>query len=99
MRQHALLINVTRGKIVDEEALIEALEQGQIGEAGLDVTPQEPLPQDHPLWHMDNVVVTPHTAGGSPNRDDRITALFCDNLRRLLADEPLLSTIDKSKGY
>ena len=99
MQSHALLINVTRGQIVDEAALIEALEQGQIAGAGLDVTPQEPLPPDHPLWHMDKVVVTPHTAGGSPNRNDRITELFCDNLRRLLQGRPLLSAIDKKKGY
>ncbi len=99
MRPHALLINVTRGKIVDEDALMEALENGIIGGAGLDVTPEEPLPDDHPLWRGDNVVITPHTAGGSPNRIDRTVDLFCENLRRLLDDEPLLSVIDKRKGY
>ena len=99
MRSHALLINVTRGKIVDEDALLVALEEGLIGGAGLDVVPQEPLPEDHRLWRMDNVIVTPHTAGGSPNRDGRIVALFCENLRRYLAGEALLSVIDKRKGY
>lgn len=99
MRSHALLINVTRGKIVDEQALMAALRKGVIGGAGLDVTPQEPLPEDHPLWRMDNVIVTPHTAGGSSNRIDRVVALFCENLRRLLAGRPLLSVIDKKKGY
>ena len=99
MRSHALLINVTRGKIVSEQALIEALRKGVIGGAGLDVTPQEPLPEDHPLWRMENVIVTPHAAGGSPNRLDRIVDLFCENLRRLLAGQPLLSVIDKRKGY
>ena len=99
MRNHALLINVTRGKIVDEQALMEALRNGAIGGAGLDVTPQEPLPEDHPLWRMANVIVTPHAAGGSPNRVDRIVDLFCENLRRTLADQPLLSLIDKRKGY
>ncbi len=99
MRRDALLINVTRGKIVDEDALMEALEQGLIGGAGLDVTPQEPLPEDHPLWSMPNVIVTPHTAGGSPNRMDRLVDLFCENLRRILAGEPMLSVIDKQKGY
>ena len=99
MQSHALLINVTRGKIVDEQALLAALAEGQIGGAGLDVVPQEPMPEDHPLWRMDNVLITPHTAGGSPNRDGRCVALFCENLRRYLAGEPLLSAIDKRKGY
>ena len=99
MQRHALLINVTRGKLMDEAALMEALEQGLIGGAGLDVTPQEPLPADHPLWRMDNVLITPHVAGGSPNRDERLVDLFCENLRRLLAGEPMLSVIDKNKGY
>ena len=99
MRSHALLINVTRGRIVDEQALLTALAAGQIGGAGLDVVPQEPLPEDHPLWRMDNVLITPHTAGGSPNRDGRNVALFCENLRRYLAGKALLSVIDKRKGY
>ncbi|MCZ6635400.1 MAG: D-2-hydroxyacid dehydrogenase [bacterium] len=99
MQKHALLINVTRGKIVDEASLLEALEAGEIAGAGLDVVPQEPLPEDHPLWKMENVIITPHTAGGSPNRQDRIVGLFCDNLKRLMAGEPLLSVIDKQKGY
>lgn len=99
MPDHALLINVTRGRIVDEAALLEALEGKRIGGAGLDVVPQEPLPEDHPLWKMDNVVITPHTAGGSPNRDGRCVALFCENLRRYLDGRPLMSVIDKRKGY
>ena len=99
MPDHALLINVTRGRIVDEAALLEALEGNRIGGAGLDVVPQEPLPADHPLWKMENVVITPHTAGGSPNRDGRCVALFCENLRRYLDGRPLTSVIDKRKGY
>ena len=99
MQSHALLINVTRGKIVDEGALLAALENGQIAGAGLDVTPQEPLPDDHPLWRMPNVIVTPHTAGGSPNRQDRTVNLFCENLRRFRKGEDMLSVIDKQKGY
>ena len=99
MRNHALLINVTRGRIVDEAALLEALEGKLIGGAGLDVVPQEPLPGDHPLWKMDNVVITPHTAGGSPNRDGRCVALFCENLRRYRDGRSLTSVIDKRKGY
>ncbi|MCZ6680455.1 MAG: D-2-hydroxyacid dehydrogenase [Candidatus Poribacteria bacterium] len=99
MKRHALLINVTRGKIVDGPGLLRALNEGLIGGAGLDVTPEEPLPQDSPLWDMPNVIVTPHVAGGSPIRLDRTVGLFCDNLERLLAGKPLLSVIDKRKGY
>ena len=99
MRNHALLINVTRGRIVDEASLLEALDRNQIGGAGLDVVPREPLPGGHPLWKMNNVLITPHTAGGSPNRDGRCVALFCDNLRRYMDGLPLLSVIDKHKGY
>lgn len=99
MKPSALLINVTRGKIVDEPSLLRALKEGLIGGAGLDVTPEEPLPQDSPLWDMPNVIVTPHVAGGSPNRDDRTVGLFCDNLERFLVGKPLLSVIDKRKGY
>ncbi len=99
MQSHAILVNVTRGPIMDEEALVEALETGSIGGAGLDVVPEEPMPDDHPLWRFDNVVITPHSAGGSPHRMDRSVDLFCDNLTRLLAGESLTSVIDKSKGY
>ncbi len=99
MQDHALLINVTRGGIMDEDALVDALQNGKIAGAGLDVTPQEPLPEDHVLWSMQNVVITPHTAGGSPNRDDRLVDLICENLRRDAAGKPLLSEIDKTKGY
>jgi phosphoglycerate dehydrogenase-like enzyme len=99
MQNHALLINVTRGKIMDDASLVEALKTGQIAGAGLDVTPQEPLPEDHPLWNMPNVIITPHTAGGSPNRQDRIVNLFCENLRRFLKGEDMLSVIEKKKGY
>ena len=99
MKPHALLINVTRGKIVDGPSLLRALNEKQIGGAGLDVTPEEPLPQDSPLWDMPRVIITPHAAGGSPIRLDRTIGLFCDNLERLIADKPLLSVIDKRKGY
>ena len=99
MQSHALLINVTRGKIVDGPALLRALTSEGIGGAGLDVTPEEPLPLDSPLWDLPNVIITPHVAGGSPIRLDRTVELFCDNLERLLVGKPLLSVIDKAKGY
>ena len=76
---------------LSEEKLISAV--------GLDVTPQEPLPSDSPLWNMENVIITPHTSGGSPARLDRMVDHFCDNLKRFLADQPMLSVIDKNKGY
>lgn len=99
MQSHALLVNVTRGKIVDGPALLRALNNGSIGGAGLDVTPEEPLSMESPLWDMPNVIITPHVAGGSPIRLDRTVGLFCDNLERLLVGKPLLSVIDKEKGY
>lgn len=99
MKPHAILINVTRGPIIDEHALFEALDQDLIGGVGLDVTPVEPLPSDSPLWDMSNVIITPHAAGGSPLRMDRTVDLFCENLRRFTAGNPLFAQIDKEKGY
>jgi phosphoglycerate dehydrogenase-like enzyme len=99
MRPHAILINVTRGGIVDGDALVAALAAGRLGGAGLDVTPQEPLPPEHPLWRLPNVVITPHVAGGSPLRQDRVVDLFCANLGRFRAGAPLEGVIDKRKGY
>ncbi len=99
MKRHALLINVTRGRIVDGPSLLRALNEGLIGGAGLDVTPEEPLPLDSPLWDMPRVIITPHVAGGSPIRLGRTVELFCESLERLLAGKPLLSVIDKRKGY
>jgi len=99
MKRSAILINVTRGEIMDGPALMKALEEKLIAAAGLDVTPEEPLPSDSRLWNMDNVIITPHTSGGSPARMDRLVKLFCENLQRLLAGKPLLGVIDKQKGY
>lgn len=99
LRPHAILINVTRGAIVDSEALLEALQSGRLGGAGLDVTDPEPLPPEHPLWQLPNVVITPHVAGGSPLRQDRVVDLFCANVRNFRAHRPLEGVIDKAKGY
>lgn len=99
MKDSAILINVTRGAIVDEESLIEALSERKIAAAGLDVTPIEPLPPKHPFWAMDNVVITPHVAGASPLRLDRAVDLFCRNLEAFRTGRPLQSVIDKRKGY
>ena len=99
MQPHAILINVTRGEIVYGEDLVRALDDGLIWGAGLDVTDPEPLPKDHVLWRHPHVIVTPHTAGGSPRRAGRAIATFCENLRRLADGRPLLALIDKRKGY
>jgi len=99
MQRHAILINVTRGEIVYGDDLMKALEEGLIWGVGLDVTDPEPLPAEHALWRHPRAVVTPHTAGGSPRRAGRAIATFCENLRRLVDGRPLLSLIDKRKGY
>ena len=99
MQRHAIIINVTRGEIIRGEDVLAAVNEGLIWGAGLDVTDPEPLPKDHPLWRHPRVIVTPHTAGGSPRRAGRVIATFCENLRRLNDGRPLLALIDKQKGY
>jgi phosphoglycerate dehydrogenase-like enzyme len=99
MKPSAILINVTRGAIVYGDDLVAALKDGLIWGAGLDVTDPEPLPPGHPLWTHPRVIVTPHTAGGSPRRAGRVIDTFCENLRRLRHGRPLLALIDKHKGY
>jgi phosphoglycerate dehydrogenase-like enzyme len=99
MRPTAILINVTRGAIVYGDDLVTALDDGLLWGAGLDVTDPEPLPAGHRLWTHPRVIVTPHTAGGSPRRAGRAIATFCENLRRLRTGQPLLALIDKRKGY
>ncbi len=99
MKPSAILINVTRGAIVYGDDLVAALKDGLIWGAGLDVTDPEPLPPGHPLWTHPRVIVTPHTAGGSPRRAGRVIDTFCENLRRLRDGRPLLALIDKHKGY
>jgi phosphoglycerate dehydrogenase-like enzyme len=99
MKPAAYLSNVTRGGIVDTEALVRALEQRQIAGAGLDVTDPEPLPRGHPLWHMETVILTPHSSGHSPHADRRMFDLLRENLRRFARDEPLLNVVDKHRGF
>jgi len=99
MKPTSYLINVARGKIIDEGALIAALEQGRIAGAGLDVCEVEPLPEDNPLWDMDNVIITPHVAGQSQNRPRLTIEFFCDNLKRYLAGEPLKNVVNKELGF
>lgn len=99
MKSGALFVNVTRGEIVDGEAIVAALRRGHLGGAALDVAPIEPLPADHPLWTFDNVVMTPHTAGASQLRAPRNIRRFCENLRRAQRGEQLLGVVDKRSGY
>lgn len=97
MRDGVYVINVGRGPIVDEQALIRALESGKVAGTTLDVFDVEPLPADHPFWSMDNVVVTPHMSG--PTVAEEVTAPFLENMERFLAGEPLLKQVDLSRGY
>jgi phosphoglycerate dehydrogenase-like enzyme len=99
MKSTAYIINVGRGGIVDERTLIQALQEGRIAGAGLDVFETEPLPEDSPLWAMDNVIITSHYAGITPHYDERAMEIFLDNLRRYRAGEPLRNVVDKELGY
>lgn len=99
MKSDAYLINVARGALIDEPALIQALETRTIGGAALDVFEQEPLPPDSPLWDMDNVLITPHQGGLSHNLWQRQYQLFSENLRRFLNGAPLLGLVNKGAGY
>jgi phosphoglycerate dehydrogenase-like enzyme len=99
MRSDAWLINIARGVILDQEALIDALRAGRIAGAALDVFEEEPLPENSPLWDMDNAIITPHNAWSTPYLKQREAELFLDNLQRYRADEPLRNVIDPSRGY
>lgn len=99
MHPDALLINVSRGKLVDEAALAEALASGRPGGAGLDVFEHEPLDLRSPLWTLPNVIITPHTAANRADHWDVATDLFADNLRRFERGEPLRNVVDKTAGY
>ena len=97
--QDGVLINVSRGGIVDEEALVRVLRDDGLRGAGLDVFEEEPLPPDHPLWELDQVVITPHTGAVSPRFWERETDLILENLRRYRRGEPLVNEVDKARGY
>jgi phosphoglycerate dehydrogenase-like enzyme len=99
MKSDACLINVGRGPLIDERALIDALEQKKIGGAALDVFEPEPLPPESPLWNVRNLLITPHTAGLTDKLWERHYTQISENLRRYLAHQPLLGLVDKSKGY
>lgn len=99
MKPGAIFLNVGRGKTVDEQALIRALESGHLRAAGLDVFEKEPLPDDSPLWEMENVIITPHYSGLFPNYDHAVAEIFLKNLERFLRGESLINEVDKTIGY
>jgi phosphoglycerate dehydrogenase-like enzyme len=99
MKRTGYLINVSRGGIVQENKLIEALKQGWIAGAGLDTFENEPLPGDSELWGFKNVIITPHVAGLTPHYMERLTNIFCENLDRFIRKQPLMNVVDKTLGY
>jgi phosphoglycerate dehydrogenase-like enzyme len=99
MQPHAYLVNIARGRVIDERMLIRALQEGWIGGAGLDVTEEEPLPPGSPFFSLPNVILTPHISGVSVHYDKRLAALFADNLIRYRTGEPLRNLYDPVRGY
>jgi phosphoglycerate dehydrogenase-like enzyme len=99
IKRGALLVNIARGKLVDDDAVIEALRDGRLGGAALDVFSEEPLPPSSPYWDLPNVIVTPHTSGALRDYWTPLVALFSENLRRFESGEPLLNVVDKAAGY
>ncbi|MEQ8363313.1 MAG: D-2-hydroxyacid dehydrogenase [Cyclobacteriaceae bacterium] len=95
----AILINIGRGALIDEPALIHALQSGHLGGAGLDVFAVEPLPNNSPLWEMPNVIVSPHSGSTSDRENELITDVFCDNLKNYLEGKPLINVIDTKKMF
>lgn len=99
MKSTAILVNMARGPLIVESALIDALRNGRLAGAGVDVTEIEPLPPDSPLWDIPTVIITPHVGGQSATRIDDMTNFFCENLRRWQAGRPLLNLVDKDLGF
>ncbi len=99
MKPGAVIVNIARGAIIDERALVRALKEGWIAGAALDVFEREPLPAESELWGLRNVLLTPHISGGTPRYMERAVDLFCENLRRYLAGEPLRNVVDVTRGY
>lgn len=99
MKPGAYLVNIGRGEVIDEQAMIEALQQKRIAGAGLDVFEREPLPEDSPLWDFEEVILTPHMAGGHRGYTDKACELFAENLRRFRSGAPLLNLYNPTLGY
>lgn len=94
-----VLVNIARGAVIDEPALIKALQSGKIRGAGLDVFATEPLPAESPLWDMPNVIISPHSASTADTENQKITNIFVDNLRRFLSGQPMINVLDTLKLY
>ena len=99
MKKPGYFVNVGRGSVVDQEALVAALESGQLLGAGLDVVEPEPLPRDSRLWELDNVIISPHVGAQSPERVPDTIELFCENLRRFQLGDPMCNLVDKRLGF
>ena len=99
LKPGAVLINIARGAVVNEPALIDALRSGRLGAAALDVAAEEPLPAGSPLWDLPNVLVSPHSASTVVTENARLTDLFCENLRRYIRGDPLLNVFDRTRLY
>jgi phosphoglycerate dehydrogenase-like enzyme len=99
MRPTAYLVNVTRGGLVDEEALVAALHDGRLAGAGLDATAAEPLPAESPLWAMPNVIITPHIAPGRDRVGREVVDFWCENIRRFAEGEPMRGAVDRHARY
>ena len=99
MKKGSYLVNIARGPVVDTDAMMSALQDGTLAGAGLDVTDPEPLPEDHPLWQLDNIIITPHVAARSTLTREDWRNLYAENLRRFALGEPLLNVVDKTVGY
>jgi phosphoglycerate dehydrogenase-like enzyme len=99
MKKTAYFINISRGTLVEEQALVQALKEGWIAGAGLDVANPEPLPSSHPFWDCPNLVITCHTAGYAPQRQIRLVGLLAENVRRYTSGLPLMNVVDKQRGY
>jgi phosphoglycerate dehydrogenase-like enzyme len=99
MKPGAYIVNIGRGEVIDERAMAAALASGKIGGAGLDVFEHEPLEASSPLWDMENVILTPHMSGANRRYMDKACELFVDNLKRFVANRPLLNLVDPSLGY
>jgi D-2-hydroxyacid dehydrogenase (NADP+) len=99
MPASAYVYNVSRGAVLDEAALVDALRAGRLAGAGLDVYEEEPLPAASPLWDLENVILTPHVAGVTPLYYERTAALFAENLERFLSSQPLANRFDPARGY
>jgi len=99
VKRGALLVNIARGRLVDDDALAEALRDGRLGGAALDVFSREPLDPSSPYWDLPNVIITPHTSGAMRDYWTPLVALFSENLRRFERGLPLLNVVDKVAGY